>query len=163
MQLRLEATEEWLTAFVSLFFPLYTVRVFTAHTWEITRGCIQRKTWCMGPYAGVDYISPYLIVSYPPPLQRKGGGVGKISPIGWAHSYLSAKIRSLAKAWNYEEFCFILEAKNEVCRRIQFIPVTIVTVIDHLQQCHDLSSTVIAWTKWLWRHQTINFVFPGVK
>ncbi len=50
------------------------------------RGCIQRKTWCMDPYAGVDYNSPYLIVnsvvSYSPPLQRKRGGVGKISPIG---------------------------------------------------------------------------------
>jgi hypothetical protein len=40
----------------------------------------------MGPYAGVDYNSPYLIVkfvvSYPPALQRDRGGVGKISPIG---------------------------------------------------------------------------------
>jgi hypothetical protein len=24
------------------------------------RGRIQRKTWCMGPYAGVDYTSPYV-------------------------------------------------------------------------------------------------------
>ncbi len=51
------------------------------------RGCIQRKTWCMDPYAGVDYNSPYLtvnsIVSYSPPLQRERGGVGKISPIGF--------------------------------------------------------------------------------
>jgi hypothetical protein len=43
-------------------------------------------SWCMGPYAGVDYNSPYLIVnsvvSYLPPLQRGRGGVGKISPIG---------------------------------------------------------------------------------
>jgi hypothetical protein len=51
----------------------------------------------MGPYAGVDYKSPYLIVnsvvSYPPPLQREGA-VGKISPIGWAHSYLSANFQN---------------------------------------------------------------------
>ncbi len=57
-------------------------------------GCIQSKTWCMGPYAGVDENPPYLIVSsvfsYPPPSQRERGGVGKISPIGWAHLYLSA-------------------------------------------------------------------------
>jgi hypothetical protein len=37
----------------------------------------------MGPKAGVDYNSPYLmvnsVVSYPPPLQRGRGGVGKIS------------------------------------------------------------------------------------
>jgi len=43
----------------------------------------------MGPYAVVDYNSPYLIinsgVSYPHPLQRKRCGVGKFSPIGWAH------------------------------------------------------------------------------
>jgi hypothetical protein len=47
----------------------------------------------MGPYVGVDYVTygvdynlPYLIVnsvvSYPPPLQRERGGVGKISPLG---------------------------------------------------------------------------------
>jgi hypothetical protein len=46
------------------------------------RDCIQRKTGCMGPFAGVDYISPYLIVNsvvnYPPPLQReRRGGLGK--------------------------------------------------------------------------------------
>jgi hypothetical protein len=40
-------------------------------------------------------ISPYLIVdsefSFPSPLQReRSGRVGKVSPIGWAHSYLSA-------------------------------------------------------------------------
>jgi hypothetical protein len=49
-------------------------------------------------YAGVDYDSPYLIVnsvvSYPPPLQRGRGGVGKISPIGWAHLYLSANFKN---------------------------------------------------------------------
>jgi hypothetical protein len=42
-----------------------------------------KKTWRMGPYAGVDYNSSYLkvnsVVSYPPPLQRDG--VEKISPI----------------------------------------------------------------------------------
>ncbi len=47
----------------------------------------------MGPYAGVDYKSPYLIVnsvvSYPPKLQRERGGVGKISPIDWVHLYPS--------------------------------------------------------------------------
>jgi hypothetical protein len=39
----------------------------------------------MGPYAGVDYDLPYFkvnsVVSYPPPLQRGRGAVGKISPI----------------------------------------------------------------------------------
>jgi hypothetical protein len=49
-------------------------------------GGIQRKTWCMGAYEGVDYNSAYLIVnsvvSYPPPQQKERGGVGKISPIG---------------------------------------------------------------------------------
>ena len=34
-------------------------------------GCIQRKTWRMGPYAGVDYNSPHIIVNsivnYSPP------------------------------------------------------------------------------------------------
>jgi hypothetical protein len=24
------------------------------------RGCIQRQTWCMGPYVVVDYTSPYV-------------------------------------------------------------------------------------------------------
>ncbi len=53
----------------------------------------------MGPYAGVDYNSLYLIVnsvvSYPPPLQRVRGGVGKISPIGWAHFHLSAYFHNM--------------------------------------------------------------------
>jgi hypothetical protein len=51
------------------------------------RGCIQRKkTWCMGPYARVDYNSPYLIVSsivYPPPLHREG--------VEWGRSLLLVK------------------------------------------------------------------------
>jgi hypothetical protein len=52
---------------------------------EFKVGCIQRKTWCKGPYAGVDYYSPYLIVnsvvSYPPPLQREWGGVAKLAVV----------------------------------------------------------------------------------
>jgi hypothetical protein len=40
----------------------------------------------MGPYAGVDFYTFYLIVNsivgYPPTLQRERGGVGKISLIG---------------------------------------------------------------------------------
>ncbi len=52
----------------------------------------------MGPYVGVDHKSPYVIassvVSYPPPLQRERGGVGKISPIGWAHLHLSANFQN---------------------------------------------------------------------
>jgi hypothetical protein len=40
-----------------------------------------KETWCMGPYAGVDYNSPYRIinsiVSYPSSLQREKGGVGE--------------------------------------------------------------------------------------
>ncbi len=43
-----------------------------------------KKTWCMGPW----------IVSYPPPLQRERGGEGKISPIGWAHLYLSVNFKN---------------------------------------------------------------------
>jgi hypothetical protein len=43
----------------------------------------KEKTLCMGPYAGDDYNSSFLIVtfvvSYPPLLQRERGGVGKIS------------------------------------------------------------------------------------
>jgi hypothetical protein len=50
-----------------------------------SRDCIQRKTWCMGPYVGVDYNSPFLIVnsvvSYPTPLKRERDGVGNVSPI----------------------------------------------------------------------------------
>ncbi len=45
----------------------------------------------MGPYDGVDYNSPYLIVksvvSYPVPPQKERGGIEQISPIGWAHWY----------------------------------------------------------------------------
>jgi hypothetical protein len=29
-------------------------------------------------------------VSFPPQLQRERGGVGKVSPVGWAHLYPSA-------------------------------------------------------------------------
>jgi hypothetical protein len=37
----------------------------TCRTQDIqhNRDCIHRKTWCMGPYAGVDYNSLYLIVN----------------------------------------------------------------------------------------------------
>jgi hypothetical protein len=46
----------------------------------------QHGAWDLGPYAGVDYNSLDLIVnsvvSYPPPIQRDRGGVGKISHIG---------------------------------------------------------------------------------
>jgi hypothetical protein len=42
----------------------------------------------------LTYTSPYLIVdtkvSIPLQLQREKGGVGKVSPISWAHTYLSA-------------------------------------------------------------------------
>ncbi len=60
--------------------------------------CIQRKTWGIGPYAGVDYESSYLIVnsvvSYLPPLTRERGEMGKISPISWAHLYLSTNFQN---------------------------------------------------------------------
>jgi len=50
--------------------------------------------YSMEPYSGVDYNSSCLIVnsvdSYPPPLQKAKGRVGKSSPIGRAHLYLSA-------------------------------------------------------------------------
>jgi hypothetical protein len=45
----------------------------------------------MGPYAGVDYNSPYLIVnsavSYPPPLQGKGVEWGNLSY--WLSTFVS--------------------------------------------------------------------------
>ncbi len=48
----------------------------------------------MGPYEGVELNSPYLkvnsVVCYLSPLQGERGEVGKISPIGSAHFYLSA-------------------------------------------------------------------------
>ncbi len=57
----------------------------------------------MGPYAGVDYNSPYLIVhfvvSYPPPLKRKRDGVVS----GWVHLYLSA---------NFQNQFFLCKHKN---------------------------------------------------
>ncbi len=63
-------------------------------------GCIQRKTWCMRPYAGVDYNSSYLIVnsivSYSPPSIPTTKGKewsGKTSPISWAHLYLSSNFQ----------------------------------------------------------------------
>ncbi len=56
----------------SLVGKVYCTRqlhVIALHPW--TWDCIQRKTWCMGPYAGVDYYSPCLVVnflvSYPTP------------------------------------------------------------------------------------------------
>ncbi len=60
-----------------------------------SRGCIQRETWDMGPSAGADCNltlshSRLRSRSFPPQLHRKRGGVGKVSPIGWAHLYLSA-------------------------------------------------------------------------
>ncbi len=57
-----------------------------------------KETWCLGPYAGVDYNSPYLIVnsivSYSSSLQREKGGVGKISPIGLSTLYLTANFQN---------------------------------------------------------------------
>jgi hypothetical protein len=51
----------------------------------------------MGPYAGVDFKSPYRIVnsivSYPFKLQ-KGSGVEKISPLVEHMLYLSAKFQN---------------------------------------------------------------------
>jgi hypothetical protein len=63
---------------------------------QVASDCIQRKTWCMAPFAGVDYNSPYLkvnfVASYPLPLRGRGK-VGKISPIYRAHLYLSANFQ----------------------------------------------------------------------
>ncbi len=59
----------------------------------------------MGPCAEVDYNSPYLIensvFSYPPPITK---GMGKISPIGWAHLYQSA---------NFQNCFFYVNSKNK--------------------------------------------------
>jgi hypothetical protein len=44
-----------------------------------------KKNMGMGPYAGVDYNSHYLIVNsvvLSIPTQKGKGGVGKVSPIG---------------------------------------------------------------------------------
>ncbi len=50
----------------------------------------------MGPHAGVDYESLYLVVnsvvSYPPPLQKERGGVGKI--FDWARLHLSTNFQT---------------------------------------------------------------------
>jgi hypothetical protein len=36
-------------------------KVCSLYILQMYRGQIQRKTWCLGPYAGVDYItSPYV-------------------------------------------------------------------------------------------------------
>jgi hypothetical protein len=52
----------------------------------------KRGVW--DPMLELALTSPYLIVdsgvNFPPELQRERGGVGKVSPIGWAHLYLSA-------------------------------------------------------------------------
>ncbi len=53
---------------------------------QASRGCINKNMVCgMGPYAGVDFISPYLIVnsvvSYPPSTQMGKGWSGELVPI----------------------------------------------------------------------------------
>ncbi len=48
-------------------------------------------------------------LSYPSSLQRKKGGVGKISPIGWAHLYLSANFQS--------QFFYVKKSTEEGERR----------------------------------------------
>jgi hypothetical protein len=54
----------------------------------------------MGPYAGVDYDSPYLFqlrtwsIQYLP-LQRERGGVGKISPIIFCFEGCGIRISAL--------------------------------------------------------------------
>jgi hypothetical protein len=51
--------------------------------------------WLVWPYDGVDYNSPYLIVkSAIHPHYKERGGLGKISPFGWAHLYLSANFQN---------------------------------------------------------------------
>ncbi len=60
--------------------------VFSLLSWAESRDCIQRETWCMGPYAGVDYNSLYLlvnsVVSYPFHTHYKGKGAE------WGRSFL---------------------------------------------------------------------------
>ncbi len=53
-----------------------------------------KKTWCIGPYVGVDYNSLYLIVNtlviYLPPLQKERGGLGKIKDLSsWLSTFAS--------------------------------------------------------------------------
>jgi hypothetical protein len=64
----------------------YTLLLLGCGVHSAIRGCIQRKTWCMEPYAGVDYNSHYLIVnsevSYPSPIQRE---------MDWGRSLLMAE------------------------------------------------------------------------
>ncbi len=68
---------------------------------DIACDCIQRKTWCMGPYEGADYNSYYLIVnfvvSYQPPLQRERGGVGGRSSPLVEHIWICLLISKITK------------------------------------------------------------------
>ncbi len=65
---------------------------------QLPEAVFKEKHGVMGPYAGVDYNSPYQIVnsavSYPPPLYKDKGWNGEISPIGWAQLYLSAYLQT---------------------------------------------------------------------
>ncbi len=45
----------------------------------------------------LPFMSTASVVSYSPPLQRERGAVGKMSPIGWAHFYLSANFQNSKK------------------------------------------------------------------
>jgi hypothetical protein len=54
----------------------------------------KRGVW--DPILELTITSSYLIidseVSFPPQLKREKGGTAKVSPIGWAHLYLSASV-----------------------------------------------------------------------
>jgi hypothetical protein len=51
----------------------------------------KHSVWAPVPQLTIIYNS---VVRYPTTLQRERGGVGKISPIGWAHLYLSANFQN---------------------------------------------------------------------
>jgi hypothetical protein len=59
----------------------------------------------MGPYAGVDYNSSYLmvnsVVGYPPSLPREGVGVGKISFLV-EHIYICLLISKTGFLWKHK-------------------------------------------------------------
>jgi hypothetical protein len=61
---------------------------------DITEAVFKEKRGVRDPLLELTITSTYLIddaeVSSPPQTQREKGGVGKVSPIGWAHYYLSA-------------------------------------------------------------------------
>ncbi len=78
---------------------LFTLSIrFFWFFYVILRLCSKKNmvygTLCQLTITHCLYLIVNSIVSYPPPLQRERGGVGKILPIGWAHFHLSANFQN---------------------------------------------------------------------